>query len=332
MKSQCVVLGGGGFVGQPLCAALIERGFVVRSLSRQGHPGRLIHPTLDQVEWVAGTIGSNICRRVLEGAEHVFHLASTTLPASSNEDMVFDLESNTLATLRMLQDLAGSTARIYFLSSGGTVYGVPTTPVIAETHRTEPICAYGVHKLAIEKYLGLLRYQNKLASIILRPSNIYGETQNQRSPLGAVLHFARHAIEGTPIEIWGDGTVVRDYIHVEDVVGAILAAMKYAGRKAIFNIGSGQGTSLNDLVRHLQILLGRNIDVRYSSARSFDVPVNILDITLGTCELNWKPGVSLEVGLHRALTQLERERMQVVKCRVCGAESYGEPIGGSNCL
>jgi UDP-glucose 4-epimerase len=304
MKSQCTVLGGSGFLGQTLCAALVERGFAVRSLSRHGRPEQLTHPNLNQVEWVAGTIGSNICGKVLKQAEHVFHLASTTLPASSSENMVFDLESNTVATLRMLQELAGSRARLYFLSSGGTVYGVPTTPTIAETHSTNPVCAYGIHKLAIEKYLFLLRHQNKVASIILRPSNIYGETQDQSKPLGAILHFARHAIDGTPIEIWGDGTVVRDYIHVDDVVAAILATMQYAGGENIFNIGSGHGISLNDLIRHLQLLLGRTLDVCYSDARTFDVPVNVLDTSLVSRELNWKPGIGLEAGLSRVLTRL----------------------------
>lgn len=304
MKSQCAVLGGNGFIGQILCAALIDRGFAVRSLSRRGRPDHLAHPCLNQVDWVEGTIGSSVCDTVLKQAEHVFHLASTTLPASSNENMVFDLESNTVATLRMLQGLVRSGARLYFLSSGGTVYGVPTTPTIAETHSTNPVCAYGIHKLAIEKYLYLLRYQSKLASIVLRPSNIYGETQDQSKPLGAIFHFARHAIDGTPIEIWGDGTVVRDYIHVEDVVAAILAAIQYRGGETIFNIGSGRGISLNDLVQLLQALLGRTLDVRYSNARTFDVPVNILDISRVKRELKWSPGIVLETGLSRVLTRL----------------------------
>jgi UDP-glucose 4-epimerase len=304
MKSRCVVLGGSGFLGQVLCAALIERGFVVRSLSRHGRPEQLTDPNLKQVEWVAGTIGSSICGTLLKEAEHVFHLASTTLPASSSENMVFDLESNTVATLHMLQERVQPGARLYFLSSGGTVYGVPTSPAIAETHSTNPICAYGIHKLATEKYLYLLRHQNKLESLILRPSNIYGETQDQSKPLGAILHFASHAMDGTPIEIWGDGTVVRDYIHVEDVVAAILAAMQYAGGETVFNIGSGLGISLNHLVQYLEMLLGRTLDVRYSDARTFDVPVNVLDTSLAMRELNWKPNIALETGLSRVLTRL----------------------------
>ncbi len=303
MTSQCVVLGGSGFIGQILCSALVERGFAVRSLSRSGRPAHTTLRNLDQVDWVEGTVGSTLCNTTLRHAQHVFHLASTTLPASSNDNLVFDLESNTVATLRMLEHLAGSGARLYFLSSGGTVYGIPTTKAIAETHSTNPVCAYGIHKLTIEKYLYLLRHQNKLASVVLRPSNIYGETQDPSNPLGAILHFVCRAINRTPIEIWGDGSVVRDYMHVEDVVSAILAAIPYHGTETVFNVGSGQGISLNNLLHQLQTHLGRPLDVRYSEARTFDVPINVLDTSLALRELDWHPRIDLAAGLSRMIAK-----------------------------
>jgi UDP-glucose 4-epimerase len=191
--------------------------------------------------------------------------------------------------------------RVIFISSGGTVYGVPQQNPIPETHPTNPICSYGIQKLAIEKYLYLFRALQDLDSVVLRVSNIYGEFQNLERPLGAVSHFSHRAVEGKPIEIWGDGSIRRDYIHVDDVVSALLRAMSYSGQDHIFNIGSGQSVSLNELLDFIRRRVEREIAVIYKPARSFDVKENVLDITRAAKELGWKPSIDLETGLDRII-------------------------------
>ncbi len=262
---------------------------------------------LSQVEWIAAPLDSPTALHALVDAAFVFHLASTTLPSSSNQDMVFDLESNAVATLRMLRaSVANRVRRHIFVSSGGTVYGISRQIPIAESHPTEPICSYGIHKLAIEKYLSLLRSLGQLDSLVVRPSNIYGPTQPRGSSLGAVVHFTRNAVESRPIEIWGDGTTIRDYVYVEDVVDALILCISYAGPEILFNIGTGRATSLNDLVKLIQQQHSHPVTVNYRPARNFDVPVNVLDNRRAAQALGWTPRVSLETGIKRIIEGLMR--------------------------
>jgi UDP-glucose 4-epimerase len=120
-------------------------------------------------------------------------------------------------------------------------------------------------------------------------------------PLGAVSHFTHRAVERKPIEIWGDGAVRRDYIHVDDVVSAFLKSIPYQGPERVFNIGSGRSVSLNQLLELIRQRVGNEIVVNYAPARSFDVQENVLDISRATRELDWKPSISLEAGLDRLL-------------------------------
>lgn len=295
----CAVLGGSGFLGQALCSRLVSSGHAVRSVSRSGRPNGASGSWHSDVEWVAAPVGSDAALRALEGAEVVYHLASSTLPSTSNLDMSFDLESNTVATLRMLDAAKASIGRLVFVSSGGTVYGIPRQNPIPEDHPTNPICSYGIHKLAIEKYLYLFQKMYGLKSVVLRVSNIYGEEQDVAKPLGAIAHFTSHALLGEPIEIWGDGTTIRDYVHVNDVVEALLAAAAYSGDERVFNIGSGIGTSLNELVDLIRQHSPSPVRVQYKPRRPFDVAENVLDVTLASRELHWRPAVSVQAGLQR---------------------------------
>ena len=297
-----VVFGGSGFLGQRLCKELVATGHRVRSVSRTGCPRGQAQSWWADVDWISADLGTETSAPAIAGADVIFHLASSTYPSTSNSDVVFDLESNLVGSVRMLKTAVEKRVRrVIFISSGGTVYGVPQQNPIPETHPTNPICSYGIQKLAIEKYLYLFRALQDLDSVVLRVSNIYGEFQNLERPLGAVSHFSHRAVEGKPIEIWGDGTIRRDYIHIDDVVSALLGAMSYSGQDHIFNIGSGQSVSLNELLDFIRRRVEREIVVAYKPARSFDVKENVLDITRAAKELGWKPSIDLETGLDRII-------------------------------
>jgi UDP-glucose 4-epimerase len=296
----CVVFGGSGFLGQHLCKKLLSAGFAVRSVSRTGRPRGEAAQWWSDVEWISADLGTETSAPAMAGAEMVFHLASSTYPSTSNLDAVFDLESNLVASVRMLKmAVECRVQRVIFVSSGGTVYGVPQQNPIPETHPTDPICSYGIHKLAIEKYLYLFRALKDLDSVVLRVSNIYGEFQNLDRPLGAVSHFTHRAVIGEPIVIWGDGTIRRDYIHVDDVVDALVKSISYHGPEHIFNIGSGRSVSLNQLLDLIRQRVAKEIVVNHKPARGFDVQENVLDITRAMRELAWKPSVTLDAGLDR---------------------------------
>jgi len=254
------------------------------------------------MEWIKADLGAEASRSAMAGAEVIFHLASSTHPCTSNSDAVFDLQSNLIGSVRMLKRASVSgVQRVIFISSGGTVYGVPRQIPIPETHPTDPICSYGIHKLAIEKYLYLFRTLGELDSIVLRVSNLYGEHQNLDKPLGAVSHFAYRAATGKTVEIWGDGTIRRDYIHVDDVVNAFRKAITYRGPERVFNIGTGRSVSLNQLLELIGQRVDRRLQVTYAPARGFDVLDNALEITRAARELGWTPSIRLEDGLDRVL-------------------------------
>lgn len=309
--STCVVFGGSGFLGQRLCRQLLASGFNVRSVSRTGRPKGKAQSWWSDVDWISANIGTATAAPALSGTDLVFHLASSTYPSTSNSDAAFDIESNLVGSVRMFQAAVKyNVRRVIFISSGGTVYGIPRQNPIPETHPTNPICSYGIHKLAIEKYLHLFRVLEDLDSFILRVSNLYGEFQNLERPLGAVSHFVHRAVQGKPIEIWGDGAIRRDYVHVDDVVRALLESISYTGPEHLFNIGSGQSVSLNQLLDLIRQRVGKEIVVNYAPARRFDVQENVLDISRAAKELHWKPSISLEAGLDRLLDSIGDQSLQ----------------------
>ncbi len=297
---NCLVLGGGGFLGSHLTDALAGAGYRVRVFERFV-PGPGDHHPAAAVEWLQGDFNdSEDLRRAVAGCDVIYHMVSSTVPKTSNEDPAYDIQTNLISTLQMLELARKAGAKkLIFISSGGTVYGVPREVPIKETHPTEPVCSYAIGKLAVEKYLHLYKVLHGMDYCILRLANPYGERQKPTGAQGAVAVFLHRAVRGEAIEIWGDGSVVRDYIYVGDAVQAMLAAMRDTGEHRLFNIGAGEGHSLNQLVAAIEKLLGHPVECRYTPGRTFDVPVNVLDITRAREVMGWAPKVSFEQGLRR---------------------------------
>jgi UDP-glucose 4-epimerase len=294
---NCLVLGGNGFIGSHLVDLLLHKGHQVRVYDRADDRFR---DRLAQVEYVYGELGNHgLMRAALTDMDTVFHLVSTTVPSTSNEDPAFDVQSNVVNTLRVLQECAAAKIkRLIFTSSGGTIYGTPQTVPIAESHPLNPICSYGITKLAIEKYLALFEHLYGLDYAILRPSNAYGERQNPFAQQGLVGVFLGKIVRREPIVIWGDGSVIRDFVHAKDLAVALYRAATCGKlEQRIFNAGSGSGVSINEMLQALSTTVGWELDIRYTEARRFDVPVNVLDITLARELLGWEPATSLAEGL-----------------------------------
>jgi UDP-glucose 4-epimerase len=203
--------------------------------------------------------------------------------------------------------------KIIFISSGGTVYGVPHQVPIPETHPTDPLVPYAITKLAIEKYLYFFHAMHGLEYSVLRVANPFGDRQRVGTGQGAVATFISKAIADEPIEIWGDGTVTRDYIYIDDVVDAFISAIDYSGEPRIFNIGSGCGRSVNELITTIEALIEKPIHRCYLPARAFDVPVNILDISRAQSILGWNPKFSFQEGLRRTISWIKKNE-DITKC------------------
>jgi UDP-glucose 4-epimerase len=299
---RCLVLGGRGFIGSHLVDALLNQGYIVRCFDRPNIQA-LSASCLESsnFELYEGDISSESdLENALKDCDICYHLISTTLPKSSNADPIFDVESNVLGTIRLLNHAVKfGVKKIIFVSSGGTVYGVPTQLPITEKHSTEPICSYGITKLAIEKYLQLFNQLYDLDYTVLRLANPFGERQRTHASQGAVAVFLNKVLHDEQIEIWGDGSIVRDYIHIADVVDALLMSISPSTGDHLFNIGAGCGHSLNEVIDMIEKVTGKTAMRKYLPARAFDVPRSVLCIERAKLNLGWSPKINFEQGLLR---------------------------------
>jgi UDP-glucose 4-epimerase len=305
---RCIIFGGGGFIGSTIADRLLVNGYEIKIFERPRVEPYRNFKRNENVEWITGDLLSvHDVSNAIKGTDVILHLVSTTLPKSSNEDPIYDVQTNLVGTLQMLNAMVGcKVKKIVFISSGGTVYGIPSYLPIDEKHPTNPLVSYGITKLAIEKYLQLFKSMHDIKPIILRVSNPYGERQRIETAQGAVSTFIHQAQKDLYIDIWGDGSIVRDYIHVSDVAEAFVQAVAYSGSENIFNISSGLGTSLNELIGILKVVIGKPIKHRYLPGRPFDVPVSILCNDLARKELKWEPLISMHEGIARTAEWMKK--------------------------
>ncbi len=312
---KIVVFGGGGFIGSAIVDRLLqeEHQIVVFEHARV-QPYRAFLPT-EQVRWHSGDFLSVYdVGEAIRGAEIVVHLVYTTLPKSSNDDPIYDVQSNIVGTLQLLNSMVEhNVSRIIFISSGGAVYGNSVPQLIDENHPTDPLVSYGVTKLAIEKYLLIYERLRGIRPVILRVANPYGKRQRIETAQGVVGAFIHHAMHGQPIEIWGDGSVTRDFIYVEDVAEAFAQAIHYHGTERIFNIGSGKGVSVNDLIEILERILRCSVNKVYKEARAFDVQVSVLSNERARLHLGWMPRIGLYEGITRTIAWSNQQQLDLTR-------------------
>ena len=265
-QGRIAVLGGCGFIGSHICRALVRAGRPVRIFDKVYAGRELARDIEGAVEIVEGDIARpDDVLGVVEGCDTVIHLVHTTVPGSSMADPAYDVESNVVATVRWLPRLAeAGVRRIIFVSSGGTVYGPPRGDLIDESHPTDPISSYGITKLMLEKYVAMYATMSGIGHLILRPSNVYGEGQRLHIGQGVIGVLADRALRGQPLEVWGTGQALRDYLYIEDFVAAVTRLLAYSGPHHVFNVSAGRGHSVRDIIATLRRELGTR---RKSSTR-----------------------------------------------------------------
>jgi len=300
--SHILVTGGNGFIGSHLVNQLaISKQHRVTVFDLYPRPYDALP---NGVRYIQGTLGNaNLIRQTLvdQGIEVVYHLAWSTIHETALKNPAADIEQNLIPSVNLLEAcLDAGVKRFVYLSSGGTVYGIPKALPIREDHPTRPISAYGVTKLTVEKYAQMYSYLHGMNYIIFRPSVPYGPYQNPHRRQGAVSVFIYHALRGEPVTIWGDGEAQRDYFYVDDLTRALLAALdSHTAVNAVVNLGGTEAYTLNQLVAAIEQTLKVKIQVRYESARNFDVPRLQLDIRTASEMLHWRPQVSLPDGIVR---------------------------------
>jgi UDP-glucose 4-epimerase len=324
---KIMFLGGTGFIGKNLVEAFVKAGgYDCVVFGKHGFPAEAAPLFLNMPVCLGDSLDRKSLREAFKthSPEILVHLVTSTIPSSSNQDMISDIKSNLVGTLQML-DLARECGvkKVVFLSSGGTVYGIPRSNPVSETAPTNPICSHGIGKLAVEKYLQLYHHMFGLEYLICRVSNPYGEYHH--SPVQGLINvMLRRILKGEEVVIWGDGTTIRDYIYVKDVADAILKLVQNDAFNQVVNIGRGQGLSVNQVLTLVQKELG-SFPVRYEPGRAFDVPALVLDSaklrSLIPCEFT-----SVEEGLRSTVAWLRkydelRERAGAGTSERCEADS-----------
>ncbi len=299
--SKCVVIGGAGFIGRHVVARLVATGRRVTVLGRR-NPDSVRLPR--GVTYVAGDYGNRATlEQFVTGSTEVIDLAYATVPQTSFGDPVFDILSNLPAAVGLLQvAVAAKVKRLVVASSGGTVYGRALELPIRETHPTAPISPYGITKLAIERYAAMFHEVSNLDVVIVRPANAYGEEQRPFAGQGFIATAIHSVLQGRELTVFGPEGTIRDYIHVSDVATGILAALERGASGAIYNVGTGVGSSNRDILDGIAPMAreaGLDIRVKTLPERAFDVPANVLDSSSLGAASGWQAEVPLSEGLER---------------------------------
>jgi UDP-glucose 4-epimerase len=292
---KVLVIGGSGFIGSHVVDKLLAHRHSVRVFDRR--PEQFRAP-LTGVDYRFGEFADEMMLvEALSGIDVVYHLISTTVPGTADLDPKTDVRDNLIGTINLLESMQRlGLSRILFLSSGGTVYGVPEIVPIPETHALRPVNSYGIVKAAIEHYLEMYRRARGFSPVIVRASNPFGPRQAHSGVQGVVSTFLRRTMAGEPIEIWGDGTVVRDYLEVSDLAELCVLAGT-SDREGAYNAGSGHGLSVNEVVKAVREVTGADVEVIYKPARPVDVPRSVLDCSRAKNEFGWECETRFDSGL-----------------------------------
>jgi len=303
---RLIILGGSGFMGQNLLRLLPAGRYQTVVLDRKppefAPPDRFVDMDLREPEAAAALIG--------EG-DLVLHLAHQGIPADSAQDPAAEVEANLYPFIRLLQALAPRRpGLILYSSSGGQIYGHAAGLPIPEDAPTRPISAYGIVKLAMEHDLRLFASSHQLAYRIVRIGNPYGPFQERTNRHGAVPAIMQALLQDRPFTIFGQGQTIRDYIHIDDVVRALLLLLETEVEHAVFNIGTGRGTSLAELIKRIEEIVGKKLKVQCAALRNTDVLTNALEASRLHHETGWEPSLSLDQGLAQTWEYLKRHALR----------------------
>ncbi len=291
---KILVVGGNGFVGRHVVHGFLAQGCDVQILDITPPPKEFEH----LVSFVGDVSDISMLAAATHSADTVVFLANSSLPGSANTDLAGEVRAHVERSVKAAEICAAqSVRRFLFASSGGTVYGYSSEQSLTEMDLTQPKNAYGVSKLTIENYLRLIAANTQMQTVCLRISNPYGEGQRAVRGQGFIAAAMQHAVAGTQMALWGDGSVERDFIHISDVANAFLAAATVEDAPLVVNIGSAEARSLRDVVQSIEQILECNIDVAYEPGRTIDVKRNVLDISLAAQKLDWRPSISFDQGL-----------------------------------
>tara|TARA_B110000211_G_C14089961_1_gene558493 strand:- start:3798 stop:4760 length:963 start_codon:yes stop_codon:yes gene_type:complete len=293
-KLNILIIGGNGFVGSHLVEVL-KHEHNVSVFDRSPNQFVSEYP---EVNYIYGDFSdTKLLSRALDSMQIVYHLLTTTVPFTANNNMVFDITTNLVATVKFLDLIVEKgVQRVVYASSGGTVYGNPQYLPIDEKHPCNPIGSYGIVKNTIERYIELYALRNKFSFLIARPSNPYGPGQNYTKNQGLIGKLIYNSIIQEKFTIWGDGTAVRDYIFIDDLISFFKTA-GLSEESGVFNVGSGTGMTINQIITTLSKIIDNMPPIVYTETKGTIVDKVVLNIKKSQDKFEWSPKTTLEKGL-----------------------------------
>jgi UDP-glucose 4-epimerase len=304
LPERVCVLGGTGLLGAEVAAQFRDAGSKVVIVARHPFaPGRAI----EGCEAIEGdAANAELLAEVVEQVDHVVYAIGSSNPSESNLDPPADVARTLPPFVQLLESLRRRPGtRLTFFSSGGTVYGEPAKLPVSEDTTCRPITSYGVTKLCAENYIGMYRRLYGLRANILRVSNAYGARQRAERGQGAIGAFLNAVRSGETIRIFGDGSVVRDYVYVGDIAKAAVALARLATEPCLVNVGTGTGHSLREVLDVVRATTGYDPVVQFGKPRPYDVRSIVLDVSRLASLIEWHP-MALEDGV--AVTWERSER------------------------
>ncbi len=313
LGQKITVLGAAGFIGTNLTFSLAadkknEITVVDTDLRYFKH---IREKELNNVTYKASSFSVDTdFEELTAGQDVIYHLISTSVPTTSNQHISQELMANVVLSSKLLDAcVKNRIQKVVFFSSGGTVYGKEVCCPVSEDNPTNPIASYGIQKLTIEKLLYLYNYLYDLDYRVIRLSNPYGPYQRPNGVLGAVTTFTYKALRHEPIEVYGDGSVVRDFIYIDDAIRGVKNIVEGEEKYKVYNLGCGYGTSINSILDIIASSLDVKMNIIHTPGRKVDVPVNYLDISRYEASYGKLNPISLEAGIQRTAEFMIKQKM-----------------------
>lgn len=303
---RAVILGAGGFIGINLAHALAQEDSAVICFDRVHCPH-----WPQKAKFITGEFADMPPEllAVLDDAT-VYHLVSSCRPSQRTDTAADEVVNDVATTLRYLERTRDRKIRWVFVSSGGTVYGPDVPCPTREDAPTNPICSYGLVKLTLEKYFALYKKLHGSDFVIARISNPYGPWQDPLRGQGVIAALIYKALAGQAVEIWGDGENVRDYLYIDDAVSGLMELADSGKSGEIYNLSSGKGSTINELINVISRTLGLWVNTNYTDARISDVRKSILDSNKLRQLTGWNPKVSLGDGIKVTAEWISAQRVK----------------------
>ncbi|WP_249900985.1 NAD-dependent epimerase/dehydratase family protein [Paenibacillus sp. PK3_47] len=302
-----VILGGSGFIGRKLVSRLSKDNYVlVADLTCSPE-----YEGMKNVSFVKFNFTEEESfAPLLDETDTIVHLVSTLFAKDGTDNLASEVSANVISTIRLLEDMVGTKTNLLFLSSGGTVYGEGGELPAVEDDPKHSFCGYALTKTMIEDTLELYKNQHGLRYRTVRLSNPYGFMSNSNRMQGLIPILVDRVMQGEPVTIWGDGENIRDYIFIDDVLDALEAILNYEGDENIFNVGSGIGYSIHEILSFVINMLKPELPpaIQYSPSRKCDVIKNILNIEKVTACTGWKPKTGIEEGIELVIREFESRK------------------------